>query len=88
MENEDIVVLQAENGEDVEFREIAGIALRGNFYLILQPIVLLEGMSEDEAFVFKVTDGKNGDQRFDLELDDDVVDQVFEEYYRLLEEQE
>lgn len=82
--DDDSVVLLTENGEEIEFTEIAGIAHKGNFYAILQPVELLEGMNEDEALVFKVTRDENGNDRFQVELDDDIIDAVFEEYNRML----
>ena len=85
-ENDDIVTLLSANGEEIDFVEIAGIAYQGNFYAILQPIELLDGMEEDEALVFKVSRGADGEDHFEIELDDDVIDAVFEEYNRLLDE--
>ena len=87
-EEDSIITLTSADGEEVDFVEIAGIALKGNFYVILQPVELLEGMDEDEALVFKAYRDKNGEEHFDIELDDDIIDQVFTEYYRLLDEQE
>lgn len=87
-DDDDVVTLMAANGEEIDFIEIAGIAYRGNFYAILQPVELLEGMEEDEALVFKVTRGKEGEDKFEVELDDTVIDAVFAEYNRLLAEAE
>lgn len=87
-DDDDVVTLMSANGEEIDFVEIAGIAYRGNFYAILQPVELLEGMEEDEALVFKVSRGKDGDDRFEIELDDAVIDGVFAEYNRLLDEAE
>ena len=90
MENDDddVITLLTANGEEVDFVEIAGIAYRGNFYAILQPVELLEGMEEDEALVFKVSRGKDGEDKFEIELDDAIIDAVFEEYNKLLDEAE
>ena len=85
---DDIVTLLSADGEEVDFVEIAGIAHKGNFYAILQPVELLEGMDEDEALVFKVTRGADGEDNFEIEMDDDIIDAVFEEYNRLLDEAE
>ena len=60
--DDDIVTLLSATGEEIDFIEIAGIAHRGNFYAILQPVELLEGMAEDEALVFKVSRGENGEE--------------------------
>ncbi|MBO5092704.1 MAG: DUF1292 domain-containing protein [Clostridia bacterium] len=90
MENyeDDIITLTTADGEEVDFVEIAGIALDGSFYAILQPVELLEGMDDDEALVFKVTRNKDGEDNFEIELDDDIIEKVFEEYNRLLDEAE
>ena len=87
-DDDDIVTLLSANGEEIDFIEIAGIAYRGQFYAILQPVELLDGMDEDEALVFKVTKGKDGEDKFEIELDDVVIDAVFTEYNRLLDESE
>ena len=85
-DDDDVVTLLSANGEEVDFVEIAGIAYKGSFYAILQPVELLEGMDDDEALVFKVTRGKDGEDKFEIELDDVVIDAVFAEYNRLLDE--
>ena len=88
-ENEDdIVTLTTAEGEEVDFVEIAGIAYKGNFYAILQPVELLDGMDDDEALVFRVTRGCDDSDQFSIETDDAIIDAVFEEYNRLLDEQE
>ncbi len=84
-EDNDIVTLLTSEGEKVDFIEIAGIAHGGKFYAILQPVELLDGMGDDEALVFKVTSEDGGDI-FDIELDDEIIDAVFAEYHRLLDE--
>ena len=88
LEEDSIVTLTSADGQEIDFVEIAGIALRGNFYVILQPVELLEGMGEDEALVFKVTQDRDGEDHFNIELDDEIIGEVFEEYYRRLDEQE
>ena len=84
-EGDDIITLVSPDGEEIEFQEIAGIAYNGDFYAIVQPVILLEGMSDDEALVFKVSTNEDGDDQFDIELDDDVISAVFDEYYKLLD---
>ena len=83
---DNIVTLKNADGEDVDFLEIAGIAYKGNFYAILQPVELIEGMDDDDALVFKVTKRADGENNFELELDDEINTAVFEEYNRLLDE--
>ena len=86
LENEDIITLTSADGEEIDFIEIAGIAYNGGFYLILQPVELLEGMSDDEALVFEVTSDSEGNDKFNVVLDDEIIDAVFAEYGRLYDE--
>ena len=85
---DDIVTLMTESGEEVDFVEIAGINHKGKFYAILQPVELLDGMEDDEALVFEVVRNADGSDGFNVVLDDEIIDAVFEEYNRLLEEAE
>jgi uncharacterized protein YrzB (UPF0473 family) len=84
-QDDDIVTLLSADGEEIDFVEIAGIAHKGSFYAILQPVELLDGMDDDEALVFKVTRGKDGEDKFEIELDDTIIDAVFAEYNKLLD---
>ena len=83
--DDDIVTLLSADGEEIDFVEIAGIAHKGNFYAILQPVELIEGMDDDEALVFKVSRGKDGEDKFEIELDDSIIEAVFAEYNKLLD---
>lgn len=84
-EGDDIVTLMSADGEEIDFLEIAGIAYNGNFYAILQPVELLEGMADDEALVFKVERDNEGNDKFTIVIDDDIIDAVFVEYGKLYE---
>jgi hypothetical protein len=83
--DDDIITLLSATGEEIDFVEIAGILHKGNFYAILQPVELLEGMADDEALVFKVSRNEAGEDKFEIELDDDIIDAVFAEYNRLFD---
>lgn len=85
-DEDDIITLISAEGKEIDFVEIAGIAYRGNFYAILQPVELLEGMSENEAIVFKVSTNKDGTDSFDIELDDAVINAVYKEYEKLYDD--
>ena len=86
-QEKDVITLHTVDGREIDFVEIAGIAYGDNFYVILQPVELLDGMDEDEAIVFKATHHENGDDEFEIETSDDIVDAVLGEYNRLLDEQ-
>ena len=83
--DDDIITLLSATGEEIDFVEIAGILHKGNFYAILQPVELLEGMEDDEALVFKVSRNADGSDKFEIELDDEIIDAVFAQYNLLLD---
>lgn len=80
----DNIVLQNEDGEETEFEQIATIPLGDGVYCILHPLDI-EGVAEDEAFVFEL---KDDDEMESLEAvtDGELSAKVFEEYYRLCDE--
>ena len=84
--DDDIVTLLSANGEEIDFVEIAGIVHNGKFYAILQPVELLDGMDEDEALVFEVSRGEDGEDKFSIVTDDEIIDIVFEKYNQLFDE--
>lgn len=87
LENDDIITLKSTTGEEIDFIEIAGIALKKNFYAILKPVQLIDGMNDNEALIFKVTKLETGEDHFSIELDDEIIDMVFEKYNELLDKQ-
>ena len=86
-EYDDIITLTSENNEEIEFVNIAQIVYQSKIYAILQPVELLDGMDEDEAFVFEVKTDEEGQNSYTIVTDDEIVDEVFSRYNHLLEEE-
>ena len=87
LEDEDyIITLVSEDGEEVDFVEIAGIEHEESFYVIVQPVEPVEGIGEDEALVFLVEEGEDGEDKFTIETDDAILDAVFARYNELIEQ--
>ena len=84
--NQDNIVLYNENGDAVEFEQIALVPRLGKVYVILKPAVVMEGMGEDEALVLAVEE-VDGEECLVLVEEDEVIDAVFSEYYELLREE-
>ena len=85
--NNDNIILYNENGEEVEFEQIAIIPLNDEIYLILKPVIAYEGMSEEEGLVFLIEEYEN-DTKFHLCTDDDIIVKVFEIYFSLCSDNE
>lgn len=84
-EDDSPITLFSETGEMVQFEQIALIYLGEDPYLLARPLSDV-GLGEDEALVFGIFQDETGDFGLEVVDDDDIVDQVFEEYYALLRE--
>ena len=83
--NTDPIVLYNENNDPVQFEQIALIPLDGGTYVILKPVEDIEGIADDEAIVFQITE-LDGEDVLVVVEDDAIIDVVFDEYYALLKE--
>ena len=83
---DEIITFRSATGEDIDFIAVAEINHKGGYYLILQPVELLPGMEDNEAIVFKIVRDRDGSETLQVELDDSIVDGVFEKYERLLDD--
>lgn len=84
--NEENVVLYNEKDEPVEFEQIAIIPLASSVYAILKPVEKVEGVAEDEAFVFEIIEDEEEGDTIHLVEDETIIDKVFAEYNKLLDE--
>lgn len=84
-ENNDVIILKNEKGEDIAFEQIAIIPKQEQVYIILKPVQPIEGVGEDEGLVFLVNEGL---KRFELVIDEGIIDEVFTVYDQLIEEEE
>lgn len=82
-DEESVIELFDENEQSVRFREIAGIALDGKTYALLQPVEPMEGIGEDEAVIFEYTEEEGSDERnFTPLFDEKLLERVFDEYLK------
>ena len=90
MEDENIIVLIDENGEEVEFEHIDTVEMNGSEYVVLAPLEE-EGDAEDEdgeeVVILKVEHDEDGEDTFVTIEDDDELDEVFEEFQSRLDEE-
>lgn len=81
-DNRDNITLEHESGELYEFEQVAVIPDNGKLYCILHPITKIEGVANDEAVVFNVTE----EGIITVEEDELTILEIFDKYYELLEE--
>ncbi len=85
--NTDPIVLYNEKGEGVQFEQIALIPLDERAFVILKPLIQMEGIGEDEALVFEIIENANEDEEDFLALvvDVDTIERVFKVYDGLVD---
>ena len=81
--NNENLKLYDENNKETEFEQIAVIPLNEKIYAILKPVTKIVGVNDDEALVFSIEEIDDEDCIV-LVDDEQVVDEVFKEYYELL----
>ena len=83
-DNEENIILYNENDEPVEFAQIAVIPLEERVFVILKPLDVVEGVADDEALVFEINE--KDDETLKIVTDMSLAERVFDEYYKLLNE--
>ena len=87
-DNNDAIILMNEKGEEIPFEQIAVIPMEAKTYAILKPMVQLDGLGENEGLVFSIEVNVEGMEYLALVTDDDIIDQVFDVYFQLVDEEE
>ena len=85
--NDELIVLFNEKGEEMPFEQVALIPLEKKVYAILKPARPIEGVGENEGIVFAIELNSRGEEYLALVTDDKTIDAVFEVYDSLCEEQ-
>ena len=81
-EDDSIIVLKNDEGEDVEFYHIATLDYKDEWYIFLQPVVLEENMDDDEMYIFKLGVDDNGDDLFIPIDDEETLNAVYDEFLK------
>ena len=84
-EENDNVFLQDNDGNEIEFEQVAVVDYDANYYAILMPVTKIEGVSENEVIIFLIDE--ENDTLVYLE-DDEVCDNVFKAFMEMLDDEE
>jgi uncharacterized protein YrzB (UPF0473 family) len=89
-DNEDIVELVDENGEEVEFEHLDTIEKNGKEYVVLLPIEGEASETEqaaDEIVILRIDHGDDGEDSFVSVEDETELNSVFEEFKLRMEDE-
>ena len=85
---DDIVELTTDDGKKLKFYFVGTIEYKGKNYSAFEPAEQMEGIEDDDLIIFEL----NGDDEETCDLlpveDEALLDEVFEEFCRVLEEDE
>ena len=85
---DDIVELTTEDGKKLKFYFVGTIEYKGKNYSAFEPAEQIDGIEEDDLIIFELS----GDDEETADLlpveDEKLLDEVFEEFCRVLEEEE
>lgn len=84
-EDDGEIRLTNEDGTELVFNQVAVIPQGDKIFAILTPVTDIEGVSDDEAIVFRV-DEKEGEHVLVLEEDEETAMSVFDQYIELWEQ--
>ena len=86
--DDDIVELTTEDGKKLKFYFVGTIEYKGKNYSAFEPAEQIDGIEDDDLVIFEVS----GDDEETADLlpieDEKLLDEVFEEFCRVLEEDE
>ena len=87
--DDEIVTLTTDEGKKLKFFFVGTIEYKGKNYSAFEPAEEIDGLTEDDLVIFELA-GKEGDEEAELlPIEDDaLLDAVFEEFCKALEEDE
>lgn len=84
-EEEDIITLQNEKNEDVDFYHVATIDYKDNWYIFLEPVEEIEDIGEDEVLIFRLEEGEDGQDNIVPINSEEELQGVYNEYLKEVE---
>jgi uncharacterized protein YrzB (UPF0473 family) len=85
---DEVIELISDDGKKMKFFFVGTIEYKGKAYSAFEPAEEIEGASEDDLFIFELS-GEDEESAELLPVEDEgLLDEVFEEFCRVLEEEE
>ena len=88
-DNENIVQLQDENGNDVSFEHLMTIEHEGSYYVVLEATEDTDDCKEGEAIILKIIRDEESDEDVYATIEDEAeVNAVFDKCMAAMEEED
>ena len=83
----DVVELVDDTGRTLRFYQIGAMDYKDEFYVFFQPAEEIPGTEEDDVIIFKSGDDNGNEVLLPIE-DEALLEEVFEEFCRMMDEDE
>lgn len=87
-EEANLVELTTDDGKKLKFYFIDTIEYKGKSYSAFEPAEEIEGLSEGDLLIFELAEGEGDDADLLPVEDEALLDEIFEEFCRVLDEEE
>ena len=88
-ENNNLVQLQDENGNDVNFEHLMTVEYEGSYYVVLEATEDTDDCKEGEAIILKIIrDEESGDDVYATIEDEEEFNAVFDKVMAIMEEED
>ena len=84
-DQENIVVLVDEDGEEVIFEHLMTLEHKGKTYICLVPAEPMEDVEEDELVIMRIEPDEDGNDMYVTIDDEKELNQVFDRYLQIAE---
>ena len=85
VEQENIVQLVDDEGNEVEFEHLMTLEHNGNVYICLAPLEEMEDVAEDELVIMKILQDEEGNDYYASITNEAELNEVFEKYLEIAE---
>ena len=85
---DEVITLFDDDGKPVDFHEVAVIDHEDEFYALLQPVELIDGIGEDEAVIFKIKHEDDETDSFEPVKEEAILEAVFNKYLEAMAQME
>lgn len=87
-EDDHLVVLQDEDGKDVQFEHLMTLDYKGASYILLEAQQDMEDCLQGESIILKIEQDENGDDIYTTIEDEAEYQEVFQRCLKAVEEQD
>ena len=88
-ENNNLIQLQDENGNEVNFEHLMTVEYEGSYYIVLEATEDTDDCKEGEAIILKIIrDDESGDDVYATIEDEEEFNAVFDRVMEIMEEED